>query len=363
MGERLVLVDGAGGFLGRHVVDAVRRKGYRVRATDLPGMGLRELVGVENVESPLEEADLARLFLGVTDVVHVAGLFDLSAPLAKLRSANVELAGRIARHARLHGVRRFVHVSSVTVYGRPARVPADESTPFAPASPYEQTKLEGEQAVKAEFVAGLPGCIVRPSGIYGPHGRYGMTLVLTSYAIARAKGGRGFRSFRGGPSMNLVHVDDVADACVHLLDAPGVEGRAFNVADEVPRTWGELLQTIEELFGLPERRPLRLSKLAARLFAMGFRAMPESRRGAMQKRLEKDFERLVADRGLAPALRPRIDRHAYDYWLGDHVYDTSALRSTGFRVSHPDARDGLRSTFDWYVEQKWLPHFEPVTRR
>ncbi|HEY8429536.1 MAG TPA: NAD-dependent epimerase/dehydratase family protein, partial [Sandaracinaceae bacterium] len=111
-----VLVDGAAGFLGRHVVEALLRRGLAVRATDRAPMPAWP--GVERVERDLAEGSLRPLFEGVTHVVHVAGLFDLSAPRETLFANNEGVTRRVARAAALAGVERFVHVSSVTVYGR-----------------------------------------------------------------------------------------------------------------------------------------------------------------------------------------------------------------------------------------------------
>lgn len=345
-----VLVDGAAGFLGRHVVEALLRRGLAVRATDrapLPGWE-----GVERVERDLATGPLRELFEGVTHVVHVAGLFDLSAPPAALLAVNEGLTRRVARAAALAGVTRFVHVSSVTVYGRPRGAPVREDAPVRPGSAYERSKAAGERAL-AE-VLGLPAVVLRPSGIYGPHGRYGLAAAIASLALARSRGGKGHRSLRGGPRMTHVHVEDVAEAAAHLVAAPGVVGRAFNVADGHAVRWGELMAALERELGLEETRPLSLSPWKARAAGHAARLM-RARTERTNAKLARAWARLCEQRGLEPALLPRLDASAYDYWSADHVYAIDALRETGWSPRYPDAIEGLRQTLAWYRARRWIP--------
>jgi nucleoside-diphosphate-sugar epimerase len=360
MTRELVLVDGAAGFLGRHVVQAVREAGHAVRATDRPGTDLPRLDGVENVHCDLARDGLGRLFAGVKKAVHVAGLFDLGASRKALHAANVEVAERVARAALEHHVTRYIHVSSVTVYGRPSVAPCPENAPRRPWSLYEQTKAEGEKRVEKLAKKGLPMVIVRPSGIYGPHSRNGLAIMLAQYSMAKATGRtEGLKAFRIASRMTHVHVEDVAHAIAHLLDAPGVEGRIFNVADTTPLSWGELTEAVEKMFGLDLGPEVPLSPVRVRMMRNLFRYVSPVRDKINGKLLQR-WKELSQKESLVPALEPKIEAHAYDYWLADHVYDTHALRQSGYVFRHPDPVVGLKETLDWYVKERWLP---PVTGR
>jgi nucleoside-diphosphate-sugar epimerase len=354
--SRVVLVDGAAGFLGWAVVSELVHAGFRVRATDRPGSALPIGEGIEPVHADLETDALAPLFAGVTHAVHVAGLFDLAATKEALTRANVTVAARVAEAALAAKVARFVHVSSVTVHGRPSASPIREDAPMRGGTPYEVSKREGELAVAAIASRRLPFVIVRPSGIYGPRGRYGLSAAMATMVLAKAKG-RGHRSLRGGPRMTHVHVEDVARAIALVLDTPvdDVSGRAFFVADETPIRWGELFAFLEEELGVEPRAPFELSWLRARLAVAALRLTPRARLARTNDALASGWGRLVRENALVPALTPRVDPHAYDYFLGDHVYDTSALKALGFRAKYPDPREGLRETIAWYRRERWLP--------
>lgn len=356
MKSRRVLVDGAGGFVGRHVVDELSRRGYAVRATDRPGTPIPEKEGVERRFCDLQAAPFDDLLDGITDIVHVAGLFDLAAKREHLFAANVGLTERVATAASLRNL-RFVHISSVTVYGRPRRTPVREDARQKPISPYEQSKQAGERIVLGlARDGGLRATVLRPSGIYGPWGRYGLAVIASAYSLALDRGHLdGIPPYRGGTSMTHAHVEDVASAVACVLEREEAIGRAFNIADDTPTPWGDLLGTIEDALGFPPRKRIPISNFRARWIARGWRLLPESRRERLNRSLERRWNALIEREKLLPMLLPRLDRHAYDYWLADHVYANDALKRLGWAPRHPNVQSGIRETIAWYVENRWLP--------
>lgn len=356
MTSRRVLVTGASGFVGRHVVEELVKRGDAVRATDRPGARLPEIGGIERDCRDLAQAPLDDLLDGISDIVHVAGLFDLSASPEQLRRANVGMTERIAEAAAVRKL-RFVHISSVTVYGRPRSTPVREDAPHRPVSAYEQSKRDGERVVsRLVREQGLRATILRPSGIYGPHGRYGLAVIASSYALALANGKvDGIPPYAGGPSMTHVHVEDVASAVACVLGCADSIGRAFNVADDTPIRWGDLLEAIERAVGIPTRERVAISKWRARWIARLWLLLPESRRNRLNRSLERRWAALVENEKLESMLAPRLDRHAYDYWLADHVYANDALKGIGWRPRYPDAKAGIVETIAWYIDRRWLP--------
>lgn len=356
MKARHVLVDGAGGFVGRHVALELSGRGHAVRATDLPGTPIPEAPGIERRFHDLATASLDDLLDGVTHIVHVAGLFDLSASRERLFRVNVGLTERVARAALARDI-RLVHISSVTVYGRPRRAPVHEGAAHRPANAYEQSKREGERVVaRLAKERGLRAAILRPSGIYGPWSRYGLAVIASAYSLALSSGKLdGIPRYRGGPSMTHVHVEDVASAVACVLDDDRADGHAFNVADDTPVPWGDLLEAVENAVGIPPRERVAISKWRARWTARAWQFLPESRRDRINRSLERKWQALVERERLVPMLSPRLDRHAYDYWLSDHVYSNDALKALGWRPRHPDAKTGIQSTIAWYIDNRWLP--------
>ena len=358
----IILVNGAGGFLGSTVVETLAATGAAVRATDLPGTDLEPVRKAEAevvVADLLDPGAIPRLFEGVTRLVNVAGLFNYSLPYENLHRANVLVTRAMAEAARSRGLSRFVHISSIAVYGRPVAVPMGEEHPRNASNNYELSKKEGEDAVLACARQGLPAVILRPAGIYGPRSRYGQAAFMALLALVRAKGVRRIPVLRGGPKTQHVHVRDVAGAIRTVLEAPveRVAGRAFNVGDDTPLGQGDLFRALmpdldlQELFSYPYHTRLYWPFIRVLL------ALPDRTFAGLNRALKKRWDQVVASRHLQPALAPRLDRDFFGYLNADYVLDNTALKALGFKPAYPDARVGLAETVRWYQQQKWLPRF------
>ena len=363
----MILVNGAGGFLGSTVVETLCRRGFPVRATDLPGtdLALARRAEAEVIEADLLDPEsLPRLFDGVSRVVNVAGLFNYSLPYEILYRANVVLTHRMAEAALARKVSRFIHISSIAVYGKPVTVPMKEDHPLNAANNYERNKKEGEEVIFNFVRKGLPAVVLRPAGIYGPRSRYGQAAFMALLALVRHAGVRRIPVMRGGPKMQHVHVQDVAGAVAAVLAAPEerVQGRAFNVGDDTPLGQGDLFRAImpeldlEELFRYPWSTRLYWPFLRALL------ALPESAFAGLNNRLKTRWEKVVASHNLKPLLAPRLDRDFLGYMNADYALDNSAIKALGYELAYPDARSGLAETVRWYQREGWLPRFQKISQ-
>ena len=358
-GKGPVLVDGAGGFLGSHLVETLCGAGWRVLATDLPASDLsyaRE-AGAEVAPGDLLEADRTReLVRAATHVVHVAGLFDYALPVEALRRANVEATRSICEACRREGVEKLVHVSSIVVYGRPETVPMAEDHPRRATNRYARTKVEGEDiALDYHRRHGLPVLSVRPAGIYGPRSRYGQAGLFALLALLHARGMRRIPLIRGGPRMHHVHVSDVCEAIRCLLDRGDVTGQAYNVADETPLSQGDLLRFAAEALGLSSLFTLPyVSQVGWPCIRVGL-ALPAPLFSLFNAWLAREWGRVAQARGLLDRVRPRLDRDYLGYMNGDYVLDTARLRALGFRPRYPSSLEGMGQTIAWYRSNRWLP--------
>jgi len=362
MTSGLILINGAGGFLGSTVVETLCPRGCQVRASDLPGSGLESAhhAGAEVVEADLLDiSSFPRLFDRVTGVINVAGLFNYSLPWGILYQANVLVTKNMCEAALKAHVSRFVHISSIAVYGKPEYTPMREDHPLNAANNYERSKREGEDMV-FEFVnKGLPAAILRPAGIYGPRSRYGQAAFMALLALVRNTGRRKIPVMRGGPLMQHVHVEDVAGAVAALLEADDklVIGRAFNVGDDTPLTQGELFRAIMSELDLKEQFSYPYYTRAYWPFIRALLALPEGAFTRLNRFLEKKWSDVIKNHRLEKALIPRLDRDFLGYMNADYVLDNSSLKSLGFKLKYPDTSSGLGETVKWYQERKWLPRF------
>lgn len=260
----MVLITGAAGFVGSHVVERALAKGHAVRGVDclLPdsydsavkARVYAELATahagaiadgrLELVTADLRNAELDALLDGVDYVINEAGMpgqVKSWQDLGLYTSCNVEALGRLLEASVRAGVERFVQISTSSVYGRFAV--GDETQPTRPISPYGVTKLAGEKLVGA-YAQGfdLNTVILRYFSIYGPRQRPDMAYHLFSEAMLD---GRPIRVFGDGrQSRSNTYVADAAAATVAAL-ARG-EAEAYNIAGGQSV---QLLEAIEVLEG------------------------------------------------------------------------------------------------------------------
>ncbi|HEU5348483.1 MAG TPA: NAD-dependent epimerase/dehydratase family protein, partial [Ktedonobacterales bacterium] len=168
-----VLVTGAMGLLGSHVVDLLVDRGERVRALVRSDdrLGRLSALGVEVCRGDLgDRRSLEAAVDGVESVLHCAAKTGPWGPEAEYQRANVWGLKALLDASQAAGVRRFVHVSSITVHGNDIHGTADETAPLRiEPNPYSRTKVAGERLVAAqirEHAAAIT--IVRPGWIYGP---------------------------------------------------------------------------------------------------------------------------------------------------------------------------------------------------
>jgi dihydroflavonol-4-reductase len=188
-----VYVSGASGFVGRHVVSALRDAGARVRD---------DFVELD------DRAGLELAVAGCEAVVHVAALYSYDASLEELWAVNVEGTRNVLDACARAGVRRLVHTSTAGTCGPvPGRIAAEEHGPpdWELTVPYKRTKLEAERLVLAAAADGLDAVIVNPTT---PVGEGDERPGPTGRMIRGVATGR-YRGYLAGAGLNVVDVRDV----------------------------------------------------------------------------------------------------------------------------------------------------------
>lgn len=338
---RPVLVTGASGFIGWHVVRELRRLERPVRAlvrADSQVQQLRSL-GVEIYVGDLLQADsLAAAVKGCSAVVHLAGAMQ-GADEEAYRRVNVDgtlnLLDAVAHHGR--GLRRFIFASSLAAVG-PARgsQPPDESVEPRPVGPYGRTKLEAEAEV-LERRERLAVTVFRPPIVYGPRDR----SLLPYFQLIRA----GLLLLPGGGEqlVAVVHARDLAAAMVGALERDHPSGSVFHLCDGPARRLRDLGEAIRLAQGTPSitlRIPRDTMRWVQRAGRIALRWTPE-----LPMWLHPDSLEMVLAAG----------------WT---CSDTLIRRTLGWEPK-VTLLEGLAETVDWYREAGWLlrPWGGPLNRR
>ncbi|HEY4729570.1 MAG TPA: NAD(P)-dependent oxidoreductase, partial [Myxococcales bacterium] len=326
---RAVLVTGAGGLVGSHLCEAFAEEGWEVRALDRPGSDCTAAraagATVSDVELAQPEGALAaaQLAKGTKLVAHAAfpGANDREAALATVRGAMA---------AALQAGAPFLLLSSATVYGRPRNLPCEEGEMKLPVDKHGETRWAVErEAFLWRRTRGLKLVVLRPALTYGPRQRRGLAVVLAVAALA-AQAGRALWVPRRGPVVHTVHAQDVAQAAVLVgAEAEALDGRAFNVADDVPLPLEELARAVLQATGAREAGRLPYSPRPARVGLWFAKHLPDwVLWGPLNRRIARAW-RLAFD-GQPPIAPPRLEPDLLEQLSADRWYDTQRLRALGF---------------------------------
>jgi dihydroflavonol-4-reductase len=283
-----VYVTGGSGFVGSHVVRALREQGAEVRD--------------EFVELG-DRAGLERAVAGCDAVFHVAALYSFNAPGRELERVNVEGTRNVVEACAAQGVRRLVHTSSAATCGPVPERPATEedSPPRRELSvPYKSTKIAAERLVLAAARDGLDAVVVNPTT---PVGEGDRRPTPTGRMVCGVASGR-YRALLD-IGLNVVDVRDVAVGHA-LAFEHGRSGERY-ILGGVDLTLEELFAAIALLAGRPRPR-LRLPQIAVRAAAL-FGLV--NRHEARLSRLPAYFSSAKAERELgyrAGPLEPALAR-------------------------------------------------------
>ena len=246
-----VLITGGTGFIGS-------RLGLRCLAGGHPVLILgQENTPAESSNRKLLEEKGARIRLasvtqkellpellkGIDVVYHLAAAqHEVNVPDQRFRDVNVQGTANLLEASVIAGVKRFVHGSTIGVYGPGMEGRIDENSPLQPDNIYGKTKLEGENVVLS-FKDRLPVVIVRIPETYGPGDR---RLLKLFKAIRKGV----FIMIGDGKNLHhLIHIDDLIDAFSLAAEHPEAIGNIFVVAGEEPVTTNEMVAVIAARMG------------------------------------------------------------------------------------------------------------------
>lgn len=313
-----VLVTGAGGFIGSHLVRGLVERGARVRAMDIALHRLDDVPGIDTcVLADIADPDSRRRAVEGVDVVfHLAAAhLEVHAAEEQFRRINVDAARDLVHDCADSGVRRLVHCSTVGVYGTIRNPPADEDSECRPEIPYERTKLEGEGSVHAAArERDLEAVALRPVWVYGPG------CPRTEKLFRAISKGRFFVAGRGNGLRHCIHVDDMVEAFLLAARSGEAVGQTIIVGDDRAVTIRELVDRIAALTG--SRPPVRVPRWLVLAAAVGAEAV-----------------------SAVAGFEPPLSRRTLRFFDANTAFRVDrARRLLGFRPRH-DLASGLEATW------------------
>ena len=256
-----VLVTGAGGFIGSHLVEALVARGFRVRAfvryngRGDPGL-LRDLPSDMRAQIEIIFGDLRdshavhEATRGVDTIFHLGALIAIPYSYVHPRETvetNIIGTLNVLEAARAHGVRRVVHTSTSEVYGTARFVPITEEHPLQGQSPYSASKIGADKLVESFHLSfGVPTVTVRPFNTYGPR-QSARAVIPTIITQALTRSVVRLGDLR--PTRDLNYVSDTVAGFLAAAERDQAIGQAINLASNDEISIGELAEKIIALVG------------------------------------------------------------------------------------------------------------------
>lgn len=314
-----ILVTGTTGLLGHLIAEQLLNTPHSVRVT------VRKFALLEAHKKKFGDAltmdltnpeSLAESVQGVDVVIHCAGLVGSGRGAAdEYMRINAEGTRALAAAAKKAGVKRFVFMSTVGVYGTNTMKPyIDEQMPYAKSTAYTTSKIEAEKSLIA---SGIPYTILRPYWITGPGDRF---LIPSIARLLRAD----TFSFigKGDQQWSLSAAENIADAAITAALHPAAENQVYNVADTIVKI-ADTVQVIAEALNLP---------------------MPQRRRAALWV-----FFGSVFDQSPENLARMSVDLF-FPLWRGLTINAEKIRRELGWQPK-VDWRDSVRrGALEWLAQ-------------
>jgi NAD dependent epimerase/dehydratase len=322
MKAKTVLVTGADGFIGSHLVELLVANGYQVKAlaqyNSFNSWGWLENINclsqVEVISGDIRDPHFCRhITKGVDIVFHLAALiaipYSYVAPESYV-ATNVTGTLNICQACLDNNVTRIIHTSTSEVYGTAQYVPIDEKHPLQAQSPYSASKIGADAMAMSYFNAfDLPLTIARPFNTYGP--RQSARAVIPTIITQIANGEKQIKLGDVSPTRDFNYVEDTCRGFLALAQAEQAIGQTINIGSNFEISVGDTLNIIKEI-------------------------------------MRSDVEFIVDEQRLRPE-KSEVNR----LWC-----DNSQLMTmTGFKPQF-DIKAGLAATIEWFTKKENLQRYK-----
>ena len=324
-----VLVTGATGFIGSHLVEALVNKGYQVYGLfrDNKKSDFLRRLGAKPIYGDLLNKDSLKNALKNIDVVyHLAAALHANTK-SKKTFFNINVLGtkNLIEACLESKVKKFVHCSSVGVHGITKKL-ANENFPCKPTTDYDQSKYSAEKLVRTYLNNKMDITIVRPAAIvYGPRdfsAMYGLFQAIESKKFMIIGNGRNI--------IHMIYVKNLVDGMILAAENKRANGQTYILADETLTTVRDIQNIIAKTLKVPKNN-FRIPVWIAILLALNFEIL----------------SRIIK-------FSPPLTFSRVSFLTSNRAYDISkAKKELGFR-SEISLQQGIQETVDWYIKNGHL---------
>lgn len=320
--NKKVLVTGADGFIGSHLVELLVREDYAVKAlsqyNSFNNWGWLDVVDcreqVEVLSGDVRDPHYCKHITRDVDIVfHLAALiaipYSYVAPDSYV-DTNIKGTLNICQASLENGVRRVIHTSTSEVYGTAQYVPIDEKHPLQPQSPYSASKIAADaMAMSFHNAFQLPVVVARPFNTYGP--RQSARAVIPTIITQIASGMKQIKLGDVSPTRDFNYVADTCRGFLQLARSDAAIGQTVNIGSNREITVGDTLELIREL-------------------------------------MDSDVEFVIDDQRLRPE-----NSEVFRLWCDN----SKICELTSFEPQYT-LREGLAETIEWFVRPENLARYK-----
>ncbi|MBU2476164.1 NAD(P)-dependent oxidoreductase, partial [Candidatus Micrarchaeota archaeon] len=239
-----VLVTGSEGFIGKKLVEELKKRNHEVFGFDLDSG--QNLLNKKHLDL-VEEAEA---------VIHLAALLDEKTKMEYLKEVNVKGTEKLLEKCVQAKVKKFIYLSTTGVMGD-IKAKADELTELNPKTPYEKTKAEAEKKVN-EFQELLPVTILRSALVLGPNKYWKEIIKLIK---------KGFPLIgKGNNTFQIVYYKDLVSAIIFCIEKEETEGETFIIAEKEGKSLLQIYKLIQKELGI-EKQVKHLPVFLAKTFS------------------------------------------------------------------------------------------------
>ncbi len=341
------LVTGAAGFLGTQMTQYLLEQGKSVRATDMQEPKWLDVVksryGEKNfqfVKADLtDESSLDRAVEGIYYVDHFAALFRHDAKENLLMKINAEGTENLLAACVRQGIKAFVHVGSMSVYGHKqiaegeSNYAIDEQKKPDPADPYARSK-QASREIAADFngAKNMSVVIVDPAGIFGPGSFYGnaeLIDMLLKGAMLLPDGGKHRAS--------MIHSSDVIGICDFLMEKMKLDdySKIKDAKSKDPQDISYLASDTTPLTG-------------KELLEMIWQEIPEE----LQKPTLKSItQRIPLQKWFVKPIANISKQYQMMYGFGDHSASPEKILNLGYKLQFPETEQTVKDVMNWHKKE------------
>lgn len=261
MNNKNVLVTGAGGFIGSHLVEKLINSNFKVKAfvryNSRNNWGMLEhlpkdkLDQIDVITGDIRDYEAIKNAVKDSDIVfHLSSVISIPYSYAhsgEVFDTNVIGALNLMNACREHSIDKIVHTSTSEVYGTAKYVPIDENHPLQAQSPYSASKIAADKVAESFHNSfDLPIATIRPFNTYGPR-QSARAIIPTIITQALTKDKVHLGSLH--PTRDYTYVSDVVEAFIKIAKSKNAVGEVINIGSNFEISMGELTNRIISIIG------------------------------------------------------------------------------------------------------------------